>query len=48
MDTLALLADGFATSLSPLNLFIVILGVMVTVLAFGVFLPMWNLSGVMG
>ncbi len=27
MDTLALLADGFATSLSPLNLMIVILGV---------------------
>lgn len=27
MDTLALLADGFATSLSPINLMIVILGV---------------------
>ena len=27
METLALLADGFATSLSPINLMIVILGV---------------------
>ena len=27
MDTLMLLADGFATSLSPLNLMVVILGV---------------------
>ena len=38
--------DNLSAAIEPIV--IVILGVMVTVLAFGVFLPMWNLSGVMG
>ena len=38
--------DNLSAAIEPIV--IVILGIMVLVLAFGVFLPMWNLSGVMG
>ena len=38
--------DNLSSAIEPV--IIAILGVMVTVLALGVFLPMWNLSGVVG
>ena len=45
-DEVAYALDNLSAAIEPI--IVVVMGVMVTVLALGVFLPMWNLAGVVG